>query len=287
MKNLKELINLIVGFIVLIFFIIFKKQGSGKFYLKAQDSKLLNNFLKSKILSQLFKNFRYLEENIDKEFSKNSMIYKNDPSLRKYGDSECGQSEDINIEKQQRGLVVPIIREVFKKNEIKTIVEIGTGNGDVVAHLAKEYSEKKFIGIDFNTETAKKKHSLNNLDFISDYALDYFLKVKDTKIDLVFATSTFIFFLPKEIEKYLKVLAEKCKFVIISDPTWNGVHKRKLILNTYHLEEGVFFHNHKYYFESFNFHILDNNFNHYKHETSPRPDIFVNTVIAKNMKNLD
>ena len=43
------------------------------------------------------------------------MIYKNDPSLRKYGDSDCGQSEDINIEKQQRGLVVPIIREVFKK----------------------------------------------------------------------------------------------------------------------------------------------------------------------------
>lgn len=287
MKNIKELFHLIVGFIILIFFIIFKKQGSGKFYIKAQDSKLLNNFLKSKILSQLFKNFRYFEENINMEFSENSMIYKNDPSLRKYGDGDCGQSEDDNIEKQQRGLIVPIIREIFKKNKIKTIVEIGTGNGDVVSHLAKEYNEKKFIGIDFNTETAKKKHSLKNLDFISDYALDYFLKLKDSKIDLVFATSTFIFFLPKEMEKYLKVLAEKCKFIIISDPTWNGVHKKKLILNTYHLEEGVFFHNHKYYFESFNFHILANNFNHYKHKTSPRPDIFINTVIAKNIKNLD
>ena len=287
MKNFKELINLVVGFIILLFFIIFKKQGSGKFYIKAQDNKLVNNFLKSKILSELFKNFRYLEENIDKEFSENSMIYKNDPSLRKYGDNDCGQSEDVNIEKQQRGLVIQIIREVFKKNNIKTIVEIGTGNGDVVAHLAKQYSEKKFIGIDFNTETAKKKYNLKNLDFISDYALDYFLNLKDTKIDLVFASSTFIFFLPKEIEKYLKEFSKKCKFVVISDPTWNGVHKKRLIKNTYHLEEGVFFHNHKYYFESFKFHILSNNFTHYKHETSPRPDIFINNFIAKNLKSLD
>ncbi len=287
MKKLKELVNLIVGFLILLFFIIFKKQGSGKFYIKAQDNKLLNNFLKSKILGQLFKNFRYLEKNIDKEISENSIIYKNDPSLRKYGDSDCGQTEDVNIEKQQRGLVVPIIRDIFKKNEIQTVVEIGTGNGDVVAHLAKEYNEKKFIGIDFNTGTAKKKHDLKNLNFISDYALDYFLKFKDTKIDLVFASSTFIFFLPKEMEKYLKAFSEKCKFVIISDPTWNGVHKKKLIKNTYHLEEGVFFHNHKYYFETFNFNILANNFTHYKHETSSRPDIYINNVIAKNLKDLD
>ena len=99
MKKLKELVNLIVGFLILLFFIIFKKQGSGKFYIKAQDNKLLNNFLKSKILGQLFKNFRYLEKNIDKEISENSIIYKNDPSLRKYGDSDCGQTEDVNIEK--------------------------------------------------------------------------------------------------------------------------------------------------------------------------------------------
>ena len=285
MKKLNEFIILVVGFVVLLFYITFKRQGSGKFYIKAQENKLLNNFLKSKVLNYLFMNFNILENNINKEFSDASSEYKNNPTLKGYGNFDVGLEEDINIEKQQRGLIVPKIKKLFQNNKIKNVVEIGTGNGDVIAYFAKENNDKLFTGIDFNTDTAKKKHVLNNLSFVSNYSLDHFLNLKDDNIDLVFASSTFIFFLPKEIKKYLQILAKKCKFIITSDPAWYGITKKKHIKNSYHLEMGAWFHNYYYYYENSNFEIIDYDSFHYKHKISPRPDIYIDIITAKNLKS--
>ena len=285
MSKINELLSIIFGFIVLLFYTVFKKQGSGKFYIKAQENKLLNNFLKSKILNFLFKNYKYFENNIDEEFSEYAKLYqKNGPLLKKYTDYNCGLKERKKIEEQVRGFGIPAIRNLLNNNTIKNIIEVGTGNGDLIFHFAKEYRDKSFTGIDFKVDTAKKKHKLDNLNFVEDYALNYFLKKDIINIDLIFANATFIFFTPKELTKYIKILSKKCKFIIITNPTWFGMYEKKFIKNSYHLEEGVFFHNYNHYFKDFGFDILENKFNKYQHKLSPRPDIYINTIFAKNNK---
>tara|TARA_B100000767_G_C19687165_1_gene502310 strand:- start:215 stop:1075 length:861 start_codon:yes stop_codon:yes gene_type:complete len=285
MNKINELLSIIFGFIVLLFYIIFKKQGSGKFYIKAQENKLLNNFLKSKILFFLFKNYKYFENNIDEEFSEYSKLYQKDDSiLKKYTGYNYGLKESEKIEEQQRGFGIPTIRNLLNNNTIKNIIEIGTGNGDLIFHFAKEYRDKSFTGIDFKVDSAKKKHKLDNLNFVEDYALNHFLKTDVSNIDLIFASSTFIFFTPKELTKYLKILSKKCKFIIITDPTWYGMYKKKFIKNSYHLEAGVFFHNYNHYFKDFGFDILKNKFEKYQHKLSPRSDIYINIIFAKNNK---
>lgn len=284
MSHLKELLIIIYGFIVLIFYISFKRQGTGKFYLKAQDSKFLKNFLKSKILNFLFKNFRYFEKNIDKDLSQESQLYKNNDSiLQKYTNFNYGLSENVKLEDQQRGFGIQILRNILKNDEIKNIIEIGTGNGDLISLFASEFKNKKFTGLEFNVDTAKKKHKSENLNFVSEYALNYFQKSDVDGIDLVFATSTFIFFTPKELKEYIKIFSKKCKFIIIIDPTWFGINKKKYLKNTYHLENGVFFHDYNHYLK--NFTLIENKFYKYKHKSSQRPDIYLNIIIAKN-KNL-
>ena len=153
MSKINEVLSIIFGFIVLFFYIVFKKQGTGKFYIKAQENKLLNNFLKSKILNFLFKNYKYFENNIDEEFSEYSKLYQKDgPLLKKYTDYNYGLKESKKIEEQQRGFGIPTIRNSLNNNTIKNIIEIGTGNGDLIFHFAKEYRDKSFTGIDFLTQ---------------------------------------------------------------------------------------------------------------------------------------
>ena len=284
MEKFKNLLTIVYGFIILLFYIIFKKQGAGKFYLKSQDSKLLKSFLKSKILNFLFLNFNYYEKNINENFSEESQNYMNNSSVLKvYTDSNFGSNESIKIEDQQRGFGIPVIRNILKNDEIKNIIEIGTGNGDLINLFANEFKNKKFTGLEFNIDNANKKHKSANLNFVSGYALNLLQKTDIDVIDLVFSTSTFIFFTPKELEEYIKIFSKKCKYIVIIDPTWFGVHKKKYFKKTYHLEKGVFFHDYNHYLK--NFTLIENKFHRYKHKLSLRPDIYINVVVAKN-KNL-
>jgi hypothetical protein len=59
-------------------------------------------------------------------------------------------------------------------------------------------------------------------------------------------------------------------------------NKKKQDKKFYHLEDGVWFYNYYYYFEKYNFDVLNYKFFHYKNPTSPRPDININLIIAKN-----
>ena len=276
MKKINDLIILLFGFFILIFFIVFKKQGTGKFYIKAQDSDVLKKFLKNPSLNFLFKNYSLLGNNVSKDFSSVSESYK---KLK----LSFGKDISKNVEDQQKGLIIPIIKKVIENNEISNIIEIGTGNGDLIANLSNSYANKNFIGIDFLTDAAKENHKLKNLSFTSSYALDYLSNGSIKKIDLIFACSTFLFFTPKEIEKYFQVLQSKTKFIIISDPTWHSVYRQQFKINSYHLEGGLWFHNYKYLAEKYNFEILENKFFHYEHQTSLRPDIMQNQIILKKL----
>ena len=284
MKKIKDFIILLFGFFTFLFFILFKKQGTGKFYIKAQDNDFLKKFLENENLNYLFKNYNFLKNDINNDFSLFSdQDYRRSKNLKGYEEKNFGKKEDENIEDQQRGLIIPIIKKVIENNEISNLIEIGCTNGDLIAYLSNLHADKNFTGIDFRTDVAKENHKSKNLNFISDYALNYLSSESIKKTDVIFSTSTFGLFTPKEIEKYFQVLKSKTKFIILSDPTWHGVHRKQFKKNSFHLERGVWFHNYKYLAEKYNFEILENEFFDYKHKKSLRTDIVINQIILKKI----
>ena len=282
MNKIKKFIILIFGFITLLFFIVFKKQGAGKFYIRAQEGGFLRKFLELEVLNFLFENYNYYKKTKNSDFSSFAKSYKKDYASKAYFKKNYGQDQSNNIEDQQRGLIIPKIKKIIENHKISNFLEIGSANGDLTAHLADLYPDKYFSGIDFNSDVAKENHKSSNLNFISDYALDYLKNDNTRKIDLIFSTSTFVHFTPNEIEKYFQVLNSKVKFIIISDPTFYNVHNKKIKKNSDHLELGVWFHDYRYYCEKYNFKIIENNFFNYKHKVSTRPDIVMNHLVAIN-----
>jgi S-adenosyl-L-methionine methyltransferase len=114
-----------------------------------------------------------------------------DDSLANYGD-EGGDT----IVAQQRGLILPLVERAIAETT-GAIIEIGTGNGDVVAHLAERYRGRTFIGIDFSTATAERKWKQPNVKFIAGYARDVIGEVSNAlEIGVIFASSTFVLFNP-------------------------------------------------------------------------------------------
>jgi len=195
-----------------------------------------------------------------------------DDSLSGYGDKEYTKG-GMDIQHQQRGLILPLLEQHIKKQE--TVIEIGTGNGDVVAYLADKYPDTKFIGIDFSVKNAMEKHQKKNLSFISGYALD--LLAKRVRGDLIFASSTFCNFTPRELENYLVAIRRAgVHSVILNEPTWGGhIQKNNGSSSSIHLDGAVWHHNYCGYLWKADFSIADFSFFHYKHPVSLRPDIFI------------
>lgn len=278
----KELVFIIYGFIIFLFYITCKRNGTGKFYLRCQENSILKKFINNKNLNFLFLNQNFLNENKKKLFSDHVLLYKKSKNLLGYADYNFGENESKDILKQQRGLIIKTVNEYIDENKINTVFEIGTGNGDVINYLAEKSRSTKFFGLDFNVETANKKHSQENLDFVECYALEYLDKITAHN-NILFASSTFIFFTPKEIEKYFKIFKKKIKYLILYEPSWSDVYKIKNKNSYYHLENSVFFHNYNYLSKKHNFEIIENSFFSYEHVGSSRKDIYINRVILKNI----
>ena len=104
------------------------------------------------------------------------------------------------------------------------------------------------------------------------YALDLISKVSP---NLVFSSSTWVFFTPAELESYLSKLASNnCKNIIISEPFWGSKYSfNEENIESYHLETGVWLHNWPAYFNKYGFKCIDKEIFSYKHPISPRPDI--------------
>tara|TARA_B100000989_G_C19507882_1_gene457370 strand:- start:859 stop:1716 length:858 start_codon:yes stop_codon:yes gene_type:complete len=282
MKKIEDFLILLFGFFTFLFFILFKKQGTGKFYIATQNNKFLKKFLDNKNLNYLFENYNHQKKTLNSQFSSFSKAYKEDTNFTEdIYNKHYRKNESDNLENQQRGLIIPLIKKITENNKIKNLIEIGCGNGDLISYFSDLYADKNFTGIDFNTDIAKQNHKSKNLNFISDYALNYLIDNDVKNIDIIFSTSTFIFFTPNEIEKYLQTFNSRAKFIIISDPTWHGVHNKKFKKNSLHLETGVWFHNYQNLANKYNFEILENNFFNYKHKLSKRPDIVINQIILK------
>lgn len=241
-------------------------------------------FLESYNLSRLFIDYRLLKENINRErISSIALKQYSDDSLLGYGDIELNKDIAKEIENQQRGLILPLLeRTITEEKKSRIIVEIGTGNGDVLAYLAVKYPQHTYIGIDFSIKNAQAKHSLQNLKFIKGYALDM-LQNKSIQGDIVFTSSTAVVFTPKELKAYL-IGYKKCGFsqIILNEPTWAGnVQLNNDKVMSKYMEYGSWYHNWCGYLREAGYDIKNFDYFHYKHTTSTRPDIFISLIKAE------
>ncbi|WP_264565057.1 class I SAM-dependent methyltransferase [Flavobacterium sp. N3904] len=160
--------------------------------------------------------------------------------------------------------IYKIVKEKFFKDEIQftTLVEIGTGNGDVLNYLESNFPEiDKFIGIDLSSEQIKinkEKYKENlRLEFIAADVIEWVKK--EGHKNTIFATSNGVFeyFTEHQLREFIKYTHSlgKVLFIII-EPT---VINHNFDLNPNSIVYGIeksFSHNYCKIFHDFGFKIF-------------------------------
>jgi hypothetical protein len=199
--------------------------------------------------------------------------YYSDDDLHGFGESDYAlRTDGKTLLNQQRGLIIPLIENAIDSDRPSSVLEIGTGNGDVLAFLASKYPSVHFIGADLSTKNASGKHNLPNLEFVSGYALDL-LAQGQIKADVVFGTSTFVVFAPLELRAYLAAM-KSAKRVIISDPvTFGNKHEARRGAISRHMDLYMWWHNYYDYLVEYGFEIKDFRTVRYSYSHNPNCDV--------------
>lgn len=220
--------------------------GRDRFYHYAQDRNGIAGRLASAFCQghagRVGSNYAIYQRDKDRErMTDVARLYYSDDSLHGFGDSDLPRPDAKKpLLEQRRAMVVPLVERAIG-NASTTVIEIGTGNGDVIAHLANVYPNVKFTGVDLSVKNAEAKHALPNLEFRKGYALD--MLEAGLTADLVFANSTFCIFAPKELKAYLSALSP-CRRLIISDPvTMGNVHTKDPQPRSRHMDLYMWWHN--------------------------------------------
>jgi len=217
--------------------------GRDRFYRLAQAAGVLGRVASAFCQGHAGKvccNYAIFTAEKDKERISDAMLRcYTDDNVHAYGDTDA---DGKHMLEQERGLIVPLVENAIASDHPNTVLEIGTANGDVIAHLAECYPSINFIGIDLTVATAQQKHSRSNLRFVKGYALDI-LNRREVAADLVYASSTFCAVTPKELAAYMGSLAS-ARRVILSDPvTFGNVHKRDVQPKSRHANLYGWWHN--------------------------------------------
>lgn len=119
-----------------------------------------------------------------------------------------------------QGQVLPLIKKLIEYDPtIATITNIGVRYAFVDHEMAKMYPNVHFTGIDFmpNLSEMNAEFQLDNLDFISGYALDL---INDPVFnsDIVFFSSTATAINNLELRLYLQKLHGKAKYILFNEP---------------------------------------------------------------------
>jgi hypothetical protein len=219
--------------------------GRDRFYRLAQDragvfGRIASAFCEGHA-GRVCSNYAIFTAEKDKERINHVVLSTySDDSWCGYGDTDA---DGKTLLEQARGLIVPLVERAIASDHPRTVLEIGTANGDIIAHLAERYPSINFIGIDLSVATAQRKHSRPNLRFVKGYALDI-LRRGDVPTDLVYSSSTFCLFAPKELAAYMSALAS-ARRVILSDPvTFGNIHMRDPKPKSRHMDLYTWWHNH-------------------------------------------
>ena len=244
--------------------------GRDRFYLMAQGDGLLSwlasGFLGHRYIQRLAANWHeYSADSSRAGRSTASLHIYADKSLAGFGDQVMAKSDShLDLEDQHRSILIPEIRAAIE-NGAETILEIGCGNGEVIAHLSKHYPDVKFIGTDFNIENAITLFpNQPNLNFVAGYPLDL---LKDGKIDadLAFAVSTFTVVGPAELKLYADAfIARGFRFILFADPVTRKWHPSKYPDQSRHMTQGLWGHDYAAQFEKVGYKTFRRNVVNYR-----------------------
>jgi hypothetical protein len=179
--------------------------GHQRFYATAQEDGVLSRAARALLTAEparLAINYHNLQASIGRDrISPMAAAEYADDTLAGYADEQFGKGGD-HLENQQRARALPLIEQAASSlPDGATLVEIGTGNGDMCAHLARRFPHLQVIGVDLSVAVAERLHTEPNLRFVGGYALEL-LEAGELDGDLVFAASTFVVFTPLELARY-------------------------------------------------------------------------------------
>lgn len=261
-------------------------RGQQRFYAMAQEVGITGDAARALLTSppsRLFIDFANLEKsrNRDRITPMAASTYADD-SLAGYGDEEYSKSSGA-LHEQQRGLILARVEAAASElPDGSTVVEIGTGNGDVATFIAEKFPNLQVVGVDLSVLVASRKHQGENLRFVDGYALDL---LEDGRLDgdLCFASSTFVVFAPRELARYARALRDRgYTWVILNEPTWGAYPATaNAAPMSRHLEGDVWHHSYAAYFQEAGYRISAFDVRPYAHAESRRPDIRLVQVEAR------
>ena len=114
-------------------------------------------------------------------------------------------SNDVLDPRPETELVVEIANNFIKKNEVKNILDLGTGSGCILLSILKENKMINGLGIDLSKEAiniAQKNSKKLQLDKQSNFLISNWMEAINFKYDIVVSNPPYI--ASKEIEKLSK-----------------------------------------------------------------------------------
>lgn len=225
--------------------------GRDRFYYLSQEEKFLSPLARS------FAEHRYVLHVVDgwrEVRNDRDRTGRSVASMSEYGDASLGGYGKINLTtgdahlplpKQMRGILYDRVCQAVRDGT-KTVLEIGTGNGDVVALLAEEFPDVHFTGVDFDVSNATEKHvARNNLKFVAGYPLEL-LESGDLDAELMFAASTFTVVGPVELDRYAEVFKERnFNTIMLTDPATRSWHPDRYPGGSRHMYRGMWGHDYR------------------------------------------
>ena len=114
-------------------------------------------------------------------------------------------SNDVLDPRPETELIVEIANNFIKKNEVKNILDLGTGSGCILLSILKENKMINGLGIDLSKEAiniAQKNSKKLQLDKQSNFLISNWMEAINFKYDIVVSNPPYI--ASKEIEKLPK-----------------------------------------------------------------------------------
>ena len=114
-------------------------------------------------------------------------------------------SNDVLDPRPETELIVEIANNFIKKNEVKNILDLGTGSGCILLSVLKENKMINGLGIDLSKEAiniAQKNSKKLRLDKQSNFLISNWMEAINFKYDIVVSNPPYI--ASKEIEKLSK-----------------------------------------------------------------------------------
>ena len=197
--------------------------------------------------------------------------------------AESRGDRHLPLSSQMRSIALSDISQEIESSSKIIVAEIGTGDGELIAFLASRFPTASFVGIDLNVSYARRTYAADNLQFIEGYAAELF--ENGTVIaDLVFASSTFVVFPPRELERYITAITNGgVTKVVLVDPLTRKYRPEKFPNGSRHMAHGMWGHDYDYYFTKSDWNI-STEIVEYKEHTK-RPNILFQKVVARRGQN--